>query len=243
MGWLKLDDAFGTHPKIAGLSDRAFRAHVLGMLYAAQHMTDGIVPDSVAPSRAITRELEGGRYGPVWTRVDGGWQVHDFLDYNPSKAQAKASAIAKAMAGAKGAASRWHGRENAPSPSPAPTPRTKKPSTPRERDVIADALARAEHAEPLEVPASRMKTLCVKAIELRKVSPGVTPEEVARRALNWSAEMGDATISGPAIVTHWGRLGASKAHGNGQVSTAVPHLFSDEFCPACDVVHGPRLDA
>jgi len=91
-----------------------------------------------------------------------------------------------------------------------------KPSTPRKRDAIADALARAERSEPLEVPASRMRTLCVKANELRKVAPNVTPEEVARRATNWSSHMGDATITGPAVVTHWARLGAAGTSPNGR---------------------------
>ena len=94
---------------------------------------------------------------------------------------------------------------------------------PRERDGIADALAKAEESEPLEVPASRMRTLCVKANELRKVAPDVTPEEVARRAANWSSHMGDATITGPAVVTHWARL-ATKGKTRGK-----PAVGSDEW--------------
>jgi hypothetical protein len=78
--------------------------------------------------------------------------------------------------------------------------------TPRERDVIADTLARIEGGSPLEVPSSHMRTLCVKANELRKVAPDVTPAEVERRAANWSGHMHDATISGPAVVKHWARL-------------------------------------
>lgn len=212
MGWLRLDDAFGDHPKVIGLSDRAFRAHVMGLLYCARHLTDGIVPRAAAPKTAAIRELE--RAG-LWTATrGGGWLIHDFLDYNPSKAETLDKRSAKSMAGAKGAASRWHRRGNAPDPTPTPTPTPEelRPSTTRKRDEIADALARAENAEPLEVPASHMRTLCVKANELRKVDPGVTPEEVARRAANWSSHMDDATISGTAIVKWWGRLGAA---GNG----------------------------
>ena len=98
-----------------------------------------------------------------------------------------------------------------------------KELTPRERDVIADALAEAEESEPLEVPASRMRTLCVKANELRKVAPDVTPEEVARRAANWPSHMGDATITGPAVVTHWARLATTgKTRGK-------PAVGSDEW--------------
>ena len=90
-------------------------------------------------------------------------------------------------------------------------------SPPRKRDVIGDALARAELSDPLEVPASRMRTLCVKANELRKLDPSVTPEEVARRAANWGSHFDHASISGPAIVTHWARL-AHAGTGNGRAA-------------------------
>jgi len=84
MGWLRLDDAFGDHPKVIGLSDRAFRAHVMGLLYCARHLTDSVVPHAAAPKTAAVRELE--RAG-LWTATrGGGWLIHDFLDYNPSKA-------------------------------------------------------------------------------------------------------------------------------------------------------------
>jgi hypothetical protein len=238
MGWLRLDDAFGDHPKVIGLSDRAFRAHVMGLLYCARHLTDGVVPRAAVPKTTAVHELE--RAG-LWTATrGGGWLIHDFLDYNPSKADVLADreqwreqrvAAGKARAAH---AQRTAGRfapagdqrstsgplasslaaSTSPDPAPTPTPKPKdlKASTTRKRDEIADALARAENAEPLEVPASHMRTLCVKANELRKVDPNVTPEEVARRAANWSSHMDDATISGTAIVKWWGRLGSV---GNG----------------------------
>jgi hypothetical protein len=212
MGWLRLDDAFGTHPKIAGLTDRAFRGHVMGMLYAAQHLTDGFVPDAMAPKPRILAELERV---VLWSPAPGGWVIHDYLDYNPSKADAMARAMARAKAGAKGAASRWHDRGNAPVPTPTPPQQQKKPSTPRKRDVIADALARAEGGDPLEVPSTYMRTLVVKAHELRQIAPNVTPDEVLRRAANWPSHMHDATMTGPAIVKHWARL-AHTASPNGK---------------------------
>lgn len=90
-----------------------------------------------------------------------------------------------------------------------------KPTPPRKRDVLADALARAEGADPLEVPASRMRTLCVKAAELRRLNADITPAEVARRAENWTSHFERASISGPAIVEHWGRLGHPGSGGGG----------------------------
>jgi hypothetical protein len=130
MGWLRLDDAFGDHPKIAGLSDRAFRAHVLGLLYCARQVTDGFVPKALAPRARVLNELTGAS---LWTATRGGYRIHDWLDWNPSRAEVDSKRAAKSMAGAKGAASRWqadakasasrsHDRGNAPIPSPTPTP-------------------------------------------------------------------------------------------------------------------------
>ena len=92
-------------------------------------------------------------------------------------------------------------------PIPSPTrKRRKSPSKPRPRDAIVDALALAEDSDPLQVPSSHMRTLCVKASELRQIAPEVTPDEVVRRAANWDSHMGEATITGPAVVKWWARL-------------------------------------
>ena len=48
MTWLRIDDCMPDHPKVDGLSDRAFRAHVTGLCYCARHLTDGNVPQTVA---------------------------------------------------------------------------------------------------------------------------------------------------------------------------------------------------
>lgn len=114
MPWLRLDDGFAEHPKIAGLSAAAFRLHVEALCYCARNLTDGYV------SQAVLKRFSGGRRAPkyaaelvdagLWEpadeRADGaqlartcatdepqsgahlreaGWYIHDFLDFNPSR--------------------------------------------------------------------------------------------------------------------------------------------------------------
>lgn len=80
--WLRLDDGFGEHPKIVGLSDRAFRTHVLAMLYCARNLTDGYVPKGYAANRAVVAELVARG---VWAPTEGGgFVVHDWHEWNPS---------------------------------------------------------------------------------------------------------------------------------------------------------------
>lgn len=84
MSWAKFDDAFADHPKIAGLSDAAFRLHVTAILYAARFETDGNLPVGAVARMGPGREelLAAG----LWDEVATGWAIHDYLDYNPSKA-------------------------------------------------------------------------------------------------------------------------------------------------------------
>src|SRR3989442_1137875 len=81
--WVKLDDSFAEHPKILALSDAAFRLHVRALCYCGRYLTDGLIPRSfVGGSRAWRELLAAG----LWdTHAEGGWQIHDWLDYQPTR--------------------------------------------------------------------------------------------------------------------------------------------------------------
>lgn len=91
MPWVKLDDRFPSHRKIALLSDRAFRLHVSAMCWCAENLTDGRISDRelalvtrVRGVKATAKQLEDAG---LWDRTDDGWEIHDYLDYNPSREQ------------------------------------------------------------------------------------------------------------------------------------------------------------
>lgn len=81
--WTRLDDNFPDHPKVVGLSDRAFRVHVTGLCYASRHLTDGFVPRAAAKSwgRAVAELVEAR----LWVAEDNGYRIHAFLEYNPAR--------------------------------------------------------------------------------------------------------------------------------------------------------------
>ena len=89
MTWVRLDDTMGDHPKIISLSDRAFRLHILGLLYCSRHLTDGRVPERVAHAMVAN----GKRYAEElvaagsWDAIAGGYEVHDYGEFQLSKAQ------------------------------------------------------------------------------------------------------------------------------------------------------------
>ncbi len=85
MTWARLDDSMGDHPKIVGLSDRAFRAHILAILYSAKHLTDGHIPSAyvkqVTTQNALRQLVDSG----VWTANGTGYVIHDYAEYQPSR--------------------------------------------------------------------------------------------------------------------------------------------------------------
>lgn len=88
MPWVKLDDSFTDHEKVEALSDRAFRLHVAGLCFCARMLTDGvIVTDRV---RRLLPKVTKGMVDEllaagVWLTHPEGFEVHGYLDYNPSK--------------------------------------------------------------------------------------------------------------------------------------------------------------
>lgn len=84
MTWIKLDDRAPRHPKVAGLSDRAFRLWIQAMCYASEFLTDGALPqaflrDSPAPAR---RELLSAG---LWVETPTGVLIHDYLAHQSSR--------------------------------------------------------------------------------------------------------------------------------------------------------------
>lgn len=99
--WLRIDDVFPEHPKIIGLTDKAFRMHLTGMCYAARYQTDGSVPKGIASrwGTATVRELVSAG---LWEAVGDAYEIHDYLDYNPSRVEIDRVSQKKAKAGRKG---------------------------------------------------------------------------------------------------------------------------------------------
>lgn len=86
MTYVRLDDKMPEHPKVARLSDRAFRIHVQGICYCQRNLSNGIVPKYVADAwgkRCITTELVPRG---LWIDVNADdYEIHDFLEWNDSK--------------------------------------------------------------------------------------------------------------------------------------------------------------
>jgi hypothetical protein len=112
MSWLRIEGKMPQHAKVAPLSDSAFRLHVTAMAWAAEFHTDGQIPCDMVSG--LTRAPGGKKLASIidelaraklWHVLDGCYQIHDFLDWNMSKADYEARARA-GSAGGKAKASK-----------------------------------------------------------------------------------------------------------------------------------------
>lgn len=84
MAWVRIHDGAMTHPKIVGLSDKAFRLWIWGLSYSQQHLTDGLLPSAAVPLR-LKRAAGDLVRMTLWDNHDLGFKVHDYLDWNDSR--------------------------------------------------------------------------------------------------------------------------------------------------------------
>lgn len=85
MPYLNLDDGFPDHRKVDALSHGAFRLHASGLCYCARELTDGHIPD-----HRVERLMRNYRAtflaellaAAMWLPTVGGYDLHDYLDWN-----------------------------------------------------------------------------------------------------------------------------------------------------------------
>lgn len=130
MPWVKVDDHFDEHPKMAAVGPVGWGVWLAGLAYCNRNLTDGFIPRTVAKGiggewdvrvpvpesfderengiRSIqddeqiwTIDIGSGMHGEsittewvigllvnagLWVPVKGGYRIHDFEHYQPSKA-------------------------------------------------------------------------------------------------------------------------------------------------------------
>jgi hypothetical protein len=84
MAWVRIHDGAMTHPKVIGLSDKAFRLWIWGLSYTQQHLTDGEIIQVAVPRRLRRAAADLVRVG-LWDEQVSGFQIHDYLDWNDSR--------------------------------------------------------------------------------------------------------------------------------------------------------------
>lgn len=96
MSWFKLDDQAAFDAKVVAAGNEAFGAWSRGGCWSSGKLTEGFIPKDVAlaiaPARVWDRLVSaraGHDHGLVEARPDG-WQIHDYLDWNPTAESVRA---------------------------------------------------------------------------------------------------------------------------------------------------------
>jgi hypothetical protein len=100
--WFALDDKFHSHPKVISAGNEAIGLFARCGAYAAEHLTDGYIPEHVALLYGTPELAAALVRTKLWRRTKGGWRMPDYLDYNPSKAEVIHKREVRAEAGRKG---------------------------------------------------------------------------------------------------------------------------------------------
>lgn len=91
MTWFKVDDKLWGHPKWMALPAGARALWVTAGSYCASNETDGrLSAATIAPLGGRPRDADRLVECGLWERVEGGYQFHDWADYQPTKAQVRA---------------------------------------------------------------------------------------------------------------------------------------------------------
>lgn len=92
--WFQTETRVRTHKKMMVAGPAACWTWVCGNCYAKDQMTDGFIPEEMLSSlvpgvsqREIKTHAQRLIAAGLWHATDGGYQIHDYLEYNDSKAE------------------------------------------------------------------------------------------------------------------------------------------------------------
>lgn len=135
MVWVKIDDQIAHHPKFIKAGPVAAWLWVCGNAYCNKYLTDGFI--DAEHLHAVSRVTNSKKWAErlvdvgLWDRVEGGFQVHDFHDFNPSAEEVRSRRTKDRLRKESARSPNGHHAESAERPSLAPAPaRAPVPSRP-----------------------------------------------------------------------------------------------------------------
>jgi hypothetical protein len=126
MPWVRIDEEFPRHPKLVQVGPLGVALQVAALCYCNYYLTDGFVPfgavrtlldfnrvgENIGDQVEVWSELGAVNIANrlvkagVWEEVDGGFRIHDYDHYQPTRDQVLAERERNARAGKKGGLAR-----------------------------------------------------------------------------------------------------------------------------------------
>lgn len=102
MSWFKVDDQSPFHPKVLAAGNEAWGAFCRMGAWSSAHRREGYISEGGAATITTKKVLQRLMDAGLLHKEEGGYRLHDYLDYNPTADQDKAKRDARAEAGRKG---------------------------------------------------------------------------------------------------------------------------------------------
>lgn len=182
MAWVRIDDQAPRNAKLLKAGPAAAWMWVCGIAHCQSHLSEGFIAEIAIPMIGVKGHERSHKLAAalvtcgLFERVDGGYMVHDYLDFNETKEQAIArktsSHAAKVAAGRAGGIASGVSRSNEAkgkqvleakrSPDPTRPDRTKNPLTPFQgarvtradkklaKEIRRNRFGRCHHEPPCE---------------------------------------------------------------------------------------------
>ncbi len=100
---MKLDDGFAEHPKVLSVSVQARWAYISAICYTSRRLTDGVIPRSVLSALSISPKLVSELVNAsLWDNHGDDFMIHDYLEYNSTKAEIEERRRVRSEAGHRG---------------------------------------------------------------------------------------------------------------------------------------------
>jgi hypothetical protein len=142
--WFRVDDGFWSHPKVVGLSDGAIATWLRAGTYSCQHLTDGFIAKGVL--RLVGDKDSAAQLveADLWNESAGGWQFHDWAEYQETSVAVKDRRAAARERQRKSRAAREAKKAAGKAPSGAPASAQTGDVTPpvtRDSDVTSQEVS------------------------------------------------------------------------------------------------------
>ena len=114
--WFKVDDQLAFNAKVVAAGNEAMGLWVRCGSWSSAQLTDGFIPTHMANAMANGMANECGADALVmaglWDEVEGGYQFHDWSEFQPNAASEREKRKKRSIAGQKGAEARWGGKSD-----------------------------------------------------------------------------------------------------------------------------------
>lgn len=179
MGWYKVDDQLAFHAKIVAAGNSAMGLWVRAGSWSSAQLTDGFIPthmaNAMANAMANPCDQDVLVMVGLWDEVEGGYQFHDWSEFQPSADEERAKRKARSLAGKKGAAARWDGKPHSKSHG-------KSHAIPMANECGVDAPTRPDPTRPDREDKSSLSDIADEFLDWYLEYPRKASKAVAEKA-------------------------------------------------------------